>query len=75
MVLFLGWASRSVAQPVGVPDGVVTTAYGESIYAIEPYGGFGMETIQTPFVGAFWLDRFGMIHATEPAELLLPAVA
>jgi hypothetical protein len=74
MVLLLGWASRSVAQPVAVPNGFVTTVHGDSVYAVEPYGGFGMETIQVPFAGTFWLDRFGMVHATEPAQPL-PSVA
>ena len=33
-----------------------------------------METIQAPLAGTFWLDRFGMVHATEPAQPL-PRVA
>jgi hypothetical protein len=74
IVVFLGWTSQTIAQPVVVLNGFVTTGYGDSIYANEPYGGFGMETIQVPLAGTFWVDRFGMVHATEPAQPL-PRVA
>ena len=30
--------------------------------------------MQIPLAGAFWLDRFGMIHANEPAQPL-PRIA
>jgi hypothetical protein len=73
MVIFLGWASRSAAQSVDDAYATVTTGYSYFIYA-EPYGGFGMETIQVPLVGTFWLDRFGMSHATQSAQPL-PRVA
>jgi hypothetical protein len=49
-------------------SGSVATDYANSIYQIEPYGGFGLETMQTPFAGTVWLDRFGMVRATEPAQ-------
>src|SRR6516225_9260474 len=68
VLLFVGWASRSEAQTMADPKGPVTTRYGDSIYQSEPYGGFGLETIQTPFAGTIWLDRFGMVHATEPVQ-------
>jgi hypothetical protein len=35
---------------------------------VEPYGGFGLETAQTPVSGGAALDRFGMIHAMPSAR-------
>lgn len=59
---------------VADPNRSVATSYGDSIYQIEPYGGFGLETMRTPLAGTVWLDRFGMVHTTEPAKPL-PRVA
>ena len=74
LVLLLGWASRSSAQTVADARVSVATIYNKYIYAIEPNGGFGLETIQIPFAGAFWLDQFGLVHAIEPAQPL-PRIA
>ena len=41
---------------------------GNAVERIEPYGGFGLETMQTPFLGAVIVDRFGMVHATPFAQ-------
>ncbi len=39
-----------------------------SLDRIEPYGGFGLETMQTPFVGTVMMDRFGLVHRVSLPE-------
>ena len=48
---------------------------GESLAHFEPYGGFGLETIQTPIAGTVMLDRFGLVHRAPHREpsLRIPA--
>jgi hypothetical protein len=67
MVLLLGSAWRSVAQTVVSRNASVRTIYRESVHPIEPYGGFGLEAMRTPISGRVWVDRFGMVHKTDPA--------
>jgi hypothetical protein len=68
VVFAIGWASPAEAQKVADPYGWDAAVYGVSPYRIEPYGGFGLETMQTPFMGTVVLDRFGLVHGTPLAQ-------
>jgi hypothetical protein len=67
MIFLLGSASRSGAQTVVDRNGSSRTTYGEFVYPIEPNGAFGLEAMRTPISGRLWVDRFGMVHRTDPA--------
>jgi hypothetical protein len=69
VVLSIGPASPAQAQKVADPyRRGAAAAYGDSPYRIEPFGGFGLETMQTPFVGTVVLDRFGLVHGSPLAQ-------
>ena len=68
IVLLLSCASRGNAQAVASRNGSGTNPYRGSTRRLEPYGGFGLETMRTPISGRLWQDRFGLGHATAPAE-------
>ena len=68
MGFLVSWASQSGAQTVVDRNGSVRTRYGDSVYQSEPYGGFGLESVQTPFAGSVWVDQFGFLHFTAPAQ-------
>jgi hypothetical protein len=67
IVLLLTIASRSGAQTEVNRNASARIAYRDSVRPIEPYGGFGLEAMRTPISDRIWVDRFGMVHATEPA--------
>jgi hypothetical protein len=68
VVFAIGWASSAEAQMAAGRHGLDASAYADSPYQIEPYGGFGLETMQTPFVGTVVLDRFGIVRGIPPAQ-------
>jgi hypothetical protein len=65
MVLMLGWASRTRAQTVVDPYRMEASIYGDVFFQLEPYGGFGLESVQAPMAGSVAMDRFGMLHGTS----------
>jgi hypothetical protein len=69
VVFLIGWGSRAEAQMVADPYGSDGSGYGASLYRIAPNGGFGLETMQTPVMGAVVLDRFGLAHGTPLVQL------
>jgi len=79
MVFGLCWAHTSSGQVVGDPLQSGTSPYADYIYQIESYGGFGLDTMQAPVAGAFWLDRFGLLQGPVPVQPVsvqaIPSVA
>jgi hypothetical protein len=68
LVFWLCWAHASSAQMVGDPLQNGPNPYADYIDQIEPNGGFGLDTMQAPVAGAFWLDRFGLLQGPVPVE-------
>jgi hypothetical protein len=59
----------------GGPLASPASTRGTPLERIEPFGGFGLETMQTPFLGAVIVDRFGMVHAMPFAQRATPVTA
>ena len=68
VVFSIGFRAPIEAQMAEQPYGPDPSLYGESLAYFEPYGGFGLEMIQTPIAGTFMLDRFGLVHRTPRRE-------
>jgi hypothetical protein len=69
-VFSIGSSAPAEAQIAAELKGSGASTYGIGLDQIEPYGGFGLETMQTPFVGTVVVDRFGMLHGTALAQPL-----
>jgi hypothetical protein len=68
VVFSIGLASPAEAQMAADPYGWDASTGGDLLYRIEPTGGFGLETMQSPFAGMVVMDRFGMVHAAPIAQ-------
>jgi hypothetical protein len=73
MVVMLCLATTARAQTVADPYTMEESTYGEHLSQMPP-GGFGLETLQLPRAGSFWMDRFGMIHRM-PVVTTAPGVS
>ena len=69
VVLLIGLAPPANAQMADHPYGTgCVSLTADRLDHIEPYGGFGLETMQTPIAGTVVLDRFGLVHGTPRAQ-------
>lgn len=64
VVFSIGFFVPIEAQTTDPPHGPDASLYGKSLAHFEPYGGFGLEMMQTPMAGTVMLDRFGLVHRT-----------
>jgi hypothetical protein len=71
VVFSIGLSAPAGAQLADYPYGYGSdaVAYGRSLDRIEPYGGFGLEMMQTPIAGTVIVDRFGLVHGNPHIEL------
>ncbi len=71
-VLSIGLSPRANAQMADHPYGADASPYGISPDHVEPFGGFGLETMQVPMAGTVVVDRFGLLHGNLRASLSEP---
>jgi hypothetical protein len=83
IVLFVCTAPQALGQTVAAVNSrrplasaaPPAFANGNPLNQIEPYGGFGLETMQTPVLGTVFVDRFGMLHETSFARPAPPVTS